>query len=199
MESQRRMPVQERAQATVEALLEATAQVLVEVGYARLSTNRVARRAGVSVGSLYQYFADKDALVEALARRVTERQVAVILAQLERIDDLPLEVAVRSLIDGMLAAKRVEPELSQALVREVPRQGRLDMERATLRRLAEVISATLRRRADIRTVDAEVAAFALVHATFAVMQAALEERPELIAGDALAQTLTELCSRYLSA
>lgn len=196
MEIQRRTPVQERARATVEVLLEATAQVLVEVGYARLSTNRVAKRAGVSVGSLYQYFSDKDALVEALARRVTERQVEVIVGRLSVADDEPLASVVDGLIRGIVESKRIEPELALALATEVPRQGRLDTERAMLQRLCEVVSAALRRRSDVRAVDTELAAFALVHATFAVIRGAVEDRPELL-GEALTDTLVEICVRYL--
>ena len=67
--SPRKLPRQARSQATVDALLDATAQVLVERGYARTTTNAVAERAGVSVGSLYQYFPNKDALITALQQR----------------------------------------------------------------------------------------------------------------------------------
>jgi AcrR family transcriptional regulator len=192
------MPMQDRAQATVEALLEATARVLVEVGYARLSTNRVAKRAGVSIGSLYQYFADKDALVDALARRVSERQSAVIVDHILSSAGQPLPETIRSLIYGVIAAKRVEPVLSQALVTQVPRDGRVDVERTMLRRLSEVVSGALqRRRSEVRVQNAELAAFTLVHATFAVIRGALEDRPELLADDALADELVDLCVHYL--
>jgi AcrR family transcriptional regulator len=198
METQRRLPVQDRAHATVEAVLEATARVLVEVGYARLSTNRVAKRAGVSVGSLYQYFADKDALIEALARRVTERQMAVILDQLQATAGAPLEEAVHALIRGVIAAKRVDPELNTAMVTQVPRSGQLDVERTLLRRLTEAVTAALRRRsAEIRPLDPDLAAFTLVYSVFAVIRGALEERPELLADDALSDELTALCLRHL--
>lgn len=63
---QRKQPVQERSRATVEAVLEATLQVLLREGLAGLTTTRVAERAGVSVGTLYQYFPDKQSLVMAL-------------------------------------------------------------------------------------------------------------------------------------
>ncbi|HHO51383.1 MAG TPA: TetR/AcrR family transcriptional regulator [Deltaproteobacteria bacterium] len=198
MENKRRTPIQERARATVEVLLEATAQILVELGYARLSTNRVARRAGVSVGTLYQYFPNKDALVEALAHRVSEGQAEVIITQLQQTHDQSLEVAIRGLIQGIIASKRVEPELAAALASEVPRNGRLDLEQATLRRVCDVASAALRRRSDIRPVDPELASFALVHSIFAVIQRALQARPELIDDDDLGEILAEMCIRYLS-
>ena len=65
----RKKPRQDRSVATVDAILDATARVLTTTGYDRASTNRVAMAAGVSVGSLYQYFPSKEALVLALIER----------------------------------------------------------------------------------------------------------------------------------
>src|SRR5256885_17137254 len=65
----RRRPRQERSRETVEAIVEAAAQVFERHGYAAGTTNRIAERAGVSIGSLYQYFPNKDAIVAELARR----------------------------------------------------------------------------------------------------------------------------------
>src|SRR5947207_4379776 len=65
----RRRPRQERSRDTVEAIVEAAAQVFERHGYAAGTTNRIAERAGVSIGSLYQYFPNKDAIVAELARR----------------------------------------------------------------------------------------------------------------------------------
>ncbi len=68
----RRGPRQARARATIDAILEATAQILERQGEAGFNTNRIAERAGVSIGTLYQYFPDKIAIVRELARRETE-------------------------------------------------------------------------------------------------------------------------------
>src|SRR6201999_513352 len=65
----RKSPVQARSTASVEAILEATIQVLLKVGKERLTTTRVAARAGVSVGTLYQYFPNKSALLQAALKR----------------------------------------------------------------------------------------------------------------------------------
>ena len=69
VEPKRRIPRQARAAETVAAILEATAQVLEAGGLASFTTNAVAERAGVSIGTLYQYFSDKDALMAAIAER----------------------------------------------------------------------------------------------------------------------------------
>ena len=71
-ENTRRTPKQERARATVDAILEATAQLLVAEGTGRVSTNRIAKRAGVSVGTLYQYFPDKNAIIRAVGEQTPE-------------------------------------------------------------------------------------------------------------------------------
>ena len=65
----RKTPVQARSQATVDTILDAAARVLVRDGYGAFTTNRVAARAGVSVGSLYQYFPNKEALLAKLKAR----------------------------------------------------------------------------------------------------------------------------------
>ena len=65
----RKSPVQARSTASVDAILEATVQVLLDVGKERLTTTRVASRAGVSVGTLYQYFPNKSALLQAALKR----------------------------------------------------------------------------------------------------------------------------------
>ena len=67
-----------------------------------------------------------------------------------------------------------------------------------LKRMCEVVSSALRRRTDIRPVNAELAAFALVHAAFAVIQGALADRPELLDDDALGEVLADICVRYLA-
>ena len=83
----RKQPKQERSQATVEAILTATAHILTEDGYDRLTTNRVAERAGVSIGSLYQYFPHKDALIFALADPVDRRFLSHQFHECDRMVD----------------------------------------------------------------------------------------------------------------
>ncbi len=79
----RKVPRQARARATVDAILDAAARLLVEQGYADTTTNSVAEIAGVSIGSLYQYFPNKDALIVALHRRHAQQMHAVMTAALE--------------------------------------------------------------------------------------------------------------------
>lgn len=78
----RKRPAQRRSRETVEAILDGAAQVFERHGYAAGTTNRIAERAGVSVGSVYEYFPNKDAIVVALAERELEKEREVLLATL---------------------------------------------------------------------------------------------------------------------
>src|SRR5688572_33156597 len=109
--SPRKRPVQSRSQATVGAIVDAAARVLVRGGYGAFTTNRVAAVAGVSVGSLYQYFPNKEALLAELkARHVAalERGLEAVLAD---VGDAPLADAVRRVVAANVAAHLLEPEL----------------------------------------------------------------------------------------
>src|SRR5438270_13603497 len=102
------MPKQTRAKATIEIILEATAQILVEGGYERLPTNHVARRAGVSVGSIYQYFRSKEALVTALVDRHLDRLTALVAGELAAAVDLPFAIGARRIIGALVASHMVD-------------------------------------------------------------------------------------------
>src|SRR5262245_53276821 len=100
----RKRPLQTRSRETVEAILTATARILVREGFDRLSTNRVADAAGVSIGSLYQYFPSKEALVAELGERHVEEMVAIVEGELARIASAPLPVAARRTVEALLRA-----------------------------------------------------------------------------------------------
>ena len=121
----RKQPRQERARETVESILEATAHILIQEGYDRASTNKVAKKAGVSVGSLYQYFPSKEALVAALIDHHLAEAVQVLGETLPQVAQAPLPLAVRTLIAAMLKVHRHNPKLHRVLIEQVPRVGRL--------------------------------------------------------------------------
>lgn len=111
----RKLPVQARSVSTVNAILEATIQVLLAIGKERLTTTRVAARAGVSVGTLYQYFPNKSALLQAaLKRHMDEVTEAVERACHEQKGNTLAEMAT-ALITAFLAAKMKDAKTSVAL------------------------------------------------------------------------------------
>src|ERR1700712_5188769 len=99
----RKHAAQERSRATVDALVEATARILVREGFDKASTNRIAEVAGVSVGSLYQYYPGREALVAAVIDRHNQQIMQVVGDTLAQIGTLPIEQAIRSLVTVAIA------------------------------------------------------------------------------------------------
>lgn len=108
----RRSPKQARAHATIDAILEATAQILERDGERAFNTNRIAERAGVSIGTLYQYFPDKQSILREIARRETE-------AVREATDALPRGARERPSLQRLIDAFPGRPRLRRIVVRRL--------------------------------------------------------------------------------
>ena len=117
----RKRPRQQRSKDTVDTILDATTRVLVKHGFDGLTTNAVAAAAGVSIGSVYQYFPNKEALVAALIDRHVEKMNAAILSELVRVATLPIAEAARCVIELTIRAHAIEPQLHRVLSEQVPR------------------------------------------------------------------------------
>ncbi|MET8570259.1 TetR/AcrR family transcriptional regulator [Streptomyces sp. NPDC004783] len=102
----RRLPVQKRSAERFERLLDACAELLDEVGYAALTTKEVARRAGVPIGTLYQFFSDREGLISALAARNLEAFLGRVAARLEREAPDGISGMVDVTVDEFVAMRR---------------------------------------------------------------------------------------------
>jgi AcrR family transcriptional regulator len=136
----RKSPTQDRATATFEAIVDAAAHILAKDGPPGLTTNKIAERAGVSIGSLYQYFPNKQAVVRALLQRQVRRAEA---ARPDVLDDprASTETVVRAAVDWWFDMHAAEPALTrhlQALAMELlpphERQRLADLRHDRLRR-----------------------------------------------------------------
>lgn len=122
----RKAASQRRSRATVDALVEATARILVQEGFDKASTNRIAEVAGVSVGSLYQYFPSKEALVAAVIERHQQELRQAVRGELAEVLGQPVKTAVRKLVAVAVKAHRVDPKLHCVLTEQIPRVGKLE-------------------------------------------------------------------------
>lgn len=125
---ERRNPRQTRAQSTANTIVTAAEQLLVQVGYARASTNAIAQRAGVSVGSLYQYFADKDAVFRAVIQRHSDEVKPEVLRAIAELAN-PRNDLVNTTLDllrKLAATNAKNPQLMLAIERELGLLGHDD-------------------------------------------------------------------------
>lgn len=122
----RKAPTQARSRAMVDTILEATARVLVRDGFARTTTTSVALCAGISPGSLYQYFGSKEALVAAVAGRQSEAVKRAMESRLAQGPGANLKESLQCLMSTVVTATSTFPELTAVLAREVPKLGKLD-------------------------------------------------------------------------
>ena len=194
----RKQPRQARSRATVDTVLQATARVLVKHGFDGLTTNLVAESAGVSIGSLYQYFPNKAALVGALIEKHVEDIASLCLSELARVAQLPIAQAIRQMIELMIHAHAVRPDLQRVLSEQVPRVGRMarlgEIEALCQRSVAELLVA---RKAELAIEDPEIAAFVLVSAIEAITHRAALFSPELLRDPRLVDETCAMARRYL--
>lgn len=196
----RKLPQQERSKATIEAILTATARILVKEGFDRASTNRIADAAGVSIGSLYQYYPSKEALVAALVEQHTAKMTEEIVGALASVAHLPLAAAVREMIDLMLRAHAVDPTLHKVLAEQVPRTGRLEHMHDVERKMMDLVSGYLELHQDeLRVKDFKMAAFVVVTSVEALTHAATIHHADKLKDHqrALCDEITALVVRYL--
>jgi len=114
----RKLPRQARSRITVEAIVDAGARILSDEGWAAFTTNRVAEVAGVSIGSLYQYFPDKLSMVDAIRSRHLDDSLGVLRAAKAKAHS-PLDFAA-TVVRGLIAAHTRYPGLHRILLDEAP-------------------------------------------------------------------------------
>jgi len=197
----RKSASQKRSRATVDALLQATARILVREGFDKASTNRIAEVAGVSVGSLYQYFPSKEALVAAVIDRHNQEVMRAVQGELAESVEFPIEQAVRKIVAVAVKAHRIDPKLHRVLAEQIPRVGRLENVATFNRQNYALFAGYLERHRDeIRPVDLELAAFVCVTSIEALTHTAVVHQKMIsdAAMEALVQEATRLVVGYLT-
>ena len=194
--SLRKRPKQRRSTATVAAILDAAARILTESGYAAASTNRVAERAGVSIGSLYEYFPGKEAIFAELRRREGQKAYAELMTGLR--PDRPRD-AIRHVVRSRLRWMRRNPTLYAALEAEVPRLAISEVETEIFQDFLAVSIAFLDAHRDVLRPKVELAFLAqfLIHAVSSTANTYGLRAPERLDDPRLEQALIDMVERYL--
>jgi AcrR family transcriptional regulator len=190
----RKRPVQERSRATVDAIVEAAAYILVRDGSSKLTTNRIAERAGVNVASLYQYFPGKEAILAELQRRHVEAQREAMRTVLEEHQGHDLKTTVRALVSMGMAAHAVAPQVHAALAQALPLRGSRsgDESDPVMREVAHALVSAVPEGSDRALI-----LWIVETVSHAVIHCGVVERPGDLASGRLGEELIRLLLAYL--
>lgn len=202
----RRSPTQSRAAATLKAIREATLRILKEEGHARLTTNRIAEVAGISIGSLYQYYADKHAIAADICNELLMSE----LDEIKRLDRQTIALAKDSLdstlaffVEEHVARHRRLYQQLQDFYLEI--HWKYDFEAYSRKKYPDkpttaawLPSALRRHRAALRVQDFTLAAQMVVNALEGTIHATLDRNPDLIMTQAFIDELHAMLVRYLT-
>jgi len=195
----RRQPKQRRARQTFEAILNAVVRILKREGSGSLTTNRIAEVAGVSIGSVYQYFPDKGAIFIALHQRHVDEIDRLIQGTLIEHASSSLEELMRALVEAMIQAHTTDPELYELLLTQVPH--RADGRREFSVRLHSVFRLAIASRARelSKRRDLDKVAFVVTHMVDALSHGAVMRRPKGVSLAAAKEEVIRAVLAYLRA
>ncbi|WP_428633439.1 TetR/AcrR family transcriptional regulator [Sedimenticola sp.] len=191
----RKIPAQARSRVTVDAIIQATAYILTEVGWEGLTTNAIAERAGVNIGSLYQYFPNKEAIIAELQRRHAEATHAELHKTLTLLPEQPsLREALTLVVEMLINEHRVAPAVHKAITEELPRTVRcmLDEEEQLRGQILESLKTFMR-----NVPDPDLAIYMVSVAAEAIIHDVTAERPALLDQPGLVVELVALLENYL--
>lgn len=203
----RKRPNQSRSRALVDAVAQACLRILDEAGDEALTVARIAEVSGASVGSIYQYFPNKDAIIAVLYERILDQEAEQSLLMRERLVGLPLSTALREILANILRVELRLFKLNQAFHLRHHAALHLGMWRGPYRTAGEFIEATwlplLQMRAhEINTPHPALAAYLLGQGLRSVIRSVLEDIPEQLESPALLDSLVAMamgCLRPVAA
>jgi AcrR family transcriptional regulator len=195
----RKRPSQARAAATVDAIFEATIQLLLADGMDRLTTTRVAERAGVSVGTLYQYFPHKQALIYALNQRYLDIVAQRIEASCEASRGKPIREMVETLVTTYWLAKTEHADVTRVLYRSAVELDTEALVEAFAGRVDRATIAMFETAPDLAIEDLASVNLALLTTIFGTVRGIFERNLPVEVSDAMYRQLVAMCVAYVDA
>lgn len=193
----RKTPIQARSAITVDAIFKATIQVLLADGAIRLTTTRVAERAGVSVGTMYQYFPHKQALLYAVVQQHLTKFIEAFEAACLTLRNRPLAVIADGMVNAFLDIKTRQPDETRALYKIAAELDTEELRSCTAKRLQGVCFELLDSATDAHFDNLSDISFTLLTAMNGTTRAVFEFGAQLDMQNILRTQLLVLCQGYL--
>ena len=193
----RRKPQQRRSRDTIDTIFEATIQVLLANGFDKTTTIQIADRAGVSIGSLYQYFPNKRALLAAIVRRHVGGVVDATVAACKSVHGKPIEEMCATIMAVFVDAKTRRPDISRALYLPTAAVNGDAIVKEESSRCAQAVHDMLITASDAKFEQPQVVSSVLIASIVGPTRAAIEAGGNRSTFDGLKLHLTALCVGYL--
>lgn len=195
----RKRPRQSRSRGVVEAILVAAIENLSRgENEDSLTVHQVAERAGIGIGSLYDYFRDRQSLMAGMAAKVTEDNLVAFEALLAKMSTLPLRESVELIVDHAFATYAKDPRFPRALLRIAHNIGLMPTLAASQTAFARALADMLRERSDVRVKDVDVTAYVLTNAIMGVLHTMVWSDTIPFAREALRNEMVDLAVDHLT-
>ncbi len=194
----RKTPVQARAAVTVEAICEATIQVLLSHGAERLTTTRVSDRAGVSVGTLYQYYPNKRSLLHAVMEEHLDKVASAVESACEQACRKPVAEMIKQVVEVFVDAKMDRADISVALYKVAADVGGPELVKRAGQRMRKAVEAMLNTAPDTKSAHDTFAIDTMLAAMSGTMRSMLETRPSPATVRKQREQLVLLCQSYMA-
>ncbi len=182
----------------MDAVIDAAHRILADEGYARLSTNRIAQLAGISVGSLYHYFPSKEAVVAELARHLETVGLEMAREGFAMVAQWPIPEVARALVAILVSEEIGIVSARRTLLRHVPPRWFEETSLAADEEVRTWVTSLVEaRRSEVRSAPADMMAFIIYHSVEGVVEAAAARRPELVSDPEFFEELLTMLLAYV--
>lgn len=187
-------PTQERSRQTVATILDACARLLVSEGFYSITTDKIAKEANVSIGSLYQFFGNKESVVQALVKNIVEEDKRLMTEKMRPISPLPPEQRIRAMVEAAIEITRRNSDLRSKLTTIQYYVADASYISEFIRFYKDVVRYNL---PQIPGRDMDNVAYIMVNAFIGLTNSMAIDKPSAIHDPALASEITHLFFRYL--
>lgn len=196
----RKKPSQDRSKDTVNIILKATTHIIDQVGVSGISTNKIAEKAGISIGSLYQYFPNKESILAKLMHDYLNKQHQLVSQALLKSDAKSLKEAIEVVLNVIIKSKSHQIQLNKLFIENFTRIGDIKLLQDNHKKLIEIFKLAITPyKNEVRSGDLELMLFNCIQSILMISVSTLFSKEYSIKDQKVKEEMLELVYRYLKA